>query len=258
MLGLARTAFRRLATVAAADATPTTGVRSAVVVAPHPDDETLGCGATILRKRAQDTPVTLVVVTDGRHSHRSDSLRPEELAGLRRSELTEAAARLGVSGTSVHWLGLEDGTVAAHEEFVAARLIELLVELRPDECYATCAAEPHPDHAAVGRAARLAAATVPGVTLLEYPVWLWDTWPLRRGDRLASTRAALIRLLPGRALKVSTEPYGPQKRHALDAHASQLHRPDAVPPDQEWVGLPSTVLANAGGQHELLFRTAPV
>ena len=60
-----RTVRSALRTVAR-DETSTTGTRSALVLAPHPDDETLGCGATILRKVAAGTPVHVLVVTDGR------------------------------------------------------------------------------------------------------------------------------------------------------------------------------------------------
>jgi len=49
----------------ARDDTATSAARSALVLAPHPDDETLGCGATILRKRAAGTPVHVLIVTDG-------------------------------------------------------------------------------------------------------------------------------------------------------------------------------------------------
>jgi hypothetical protein len=44
--------------------------RSAVVFAPHPDDETLGCGGTIVRKIRAGARVRLVVMTDGGSSHR--------------------------------------------------------------------------------------------------------------------------------------------------------------------------------------------
>ena len=253
-----RSLFRSLVLLGATDASRWVGTRSAVFLAPHPDDETLGCGATVLRKRDHGTPVALVVVTDGRYSHRSTAISPERLADLRRAELAEAATRLGLDDSSVHWLGLEDGTAAQYEDELVERVSALLRELRASECYATSAEEPHPDHAAVGRVARRAAAVVPGVTLLEYPVWLWDTWPLRSGDRMVSTLAALARILPGKAWKVTTHGYQERKQHALDAHASQLGRPDAVPATEDWECLPAEVLAAASGPHEVFFRTPPV
>src|SRR5688500_7275309 len=96
----------------ARDVSDTVAARSALVIAPHPDDETLGCGATILRKVAAGTKVTVLVVTDGRHSHRSPSLPPERLAALREVEMAEAVARLGLAPADLRWGGLIDGTVA--------------------------------------------------------------------------------------------------------------------------------------------------
>lgn len=232
----------------ARDETSTTATRSALVLAPHPDDETLGCGATILRKVAAGTPVHVLVVTDGRHSHRSASLPPLELAELRRKEMAQAAERLGVAGDALSWAGFEDGTVVEHEDELAALVGRLVAEYRFDEVFATCADEPHPDHAAVGRAARRGAGSA---RVLEYPVWLWGSWPLRRGDRLGSTLGAAGMVLGRRAVRVSTGDHLTGKLHALDAHASQLRRPPMVPEEDEWAGLPAGVLQAAAEEFEL-------
>ncbi len=245
-----RTVRSALRTVAR-DETSTTATRSALVLAPHPDDETLGCGATILRKVAAGTPVHVLVVTDGRHSHRSASLPPLELAELRRKEMAQAAERLGLPGDALSWAGFEDGTVAEHEDELAALVGRLIAEHRFDEVFATCADEPHPDHAAVGRAARRGAASGPAARVLEYPVWLWGSWPLRRGDRLGSTLRAAGLVLGRRAVRVATGDHLTGKKHALDAHASQLRRPPVVPEDDEWAGLPAGVLKAAAEEFEL-------
>ncbi|GIH11000.1 hypothetical protein Rhe02_90670 [Rhizocola hellebori] len=256
---LARAAMR----ASARDETAATAARSALVLAPHPDDETLGCGATIMRKLAAGTPVTVVVLTDGRHSH--PSLGPDALAALRHQEMTEAGRRLGLPPDGVRWGGFADGGLTAHEDEVATLIEKLIGELSPDEIYTTCAAEPHPDHAALGRAARravLATTRASGsanrlpasaVRLLEYPVWLWGSWPLRRGDRLPSTVDAARRVLTRNAISVRAEQYSAGKLHALAAHASQLHRPADVSADQPWPTLPPPVLAAAADKAELFF-----
>jgi hypothetical protein len=90
-----------------------------------------------------------------------------------------------------------------------------------------------------------------GRRVLEYPVWLWGSWPLRRGDRLGSTIDAAGRLAGRRAVKVSTEGFLAGKQHALEAHESQLRRPPAVPEGDEWAGLPAAILATAAEPYEL-------
>ena len=52
---------RQLLLSRAEDMTPETATRSCLVLAPHPDDETLGCGATIMRKLAAGTSVQIVI-----------------------------------------------------------------------------------------------------------------------------------------------------------------------------------------------------
>jgi LmbE family N-acetylglucosaminyl deacetylase len=236
----------------ARDATRAVQARSALVVAPHPDDETLGCGATIARKVAAGAAVTVLVLTDGRHSHRSAHVSPDDLAALRRKEFAEATRRLGLGEAEVIWGGLTDGSLAAEQEQVSSVMAEALHRVRPDELYATCADEPHPDHAAVGRAARRVASTAgTPVQLLEYPIWLWNAWPMRRGDRAGSTVAALRQIALRQAVTVAAGPYAGAKRDAIEAYASQLRRPAGIPDSEEWAGLPPTVLRAAASAVEL-------
>jgi LmbE family N-acetylglucosaminyl deacetylase len=246
---MTRTATR----ISARDVTAETARRSALVIAPHPDDETLGCGATVMHKVAAGSPVTILVASDGRHSHRSSFLSPSQLAELRTVEMAEAARRLGLPPEGVRWAGLVDGTIAEHEGRLAEVIADLIAELRPDEVYATCADEPHPDHAAVGRAAQAAVKADGGARLLEYPVWLWNSWPVRRDDRLASTVDAVGKVVRRAAVAVRTAPHRAAKLHALEAHASQLRRPAQVPATEEWPGLPGPVLSAAADSVELFF-----
>ncbi|MEU5940855.1 PIG-L deacetylase family protein [Micromonospora sp. NPDC047548] len=257
MLGRIRRGVRAGMRWVARDETVTSAGRSALVLAPHPDDETLGCGATILRKVAAGTPVTVALVTDGRNSHRSAHLTPDDLAVLRKAEMTEAAARLGLAPGSVRWGGFVDGTLSDREEELVSYLEGLLLELRPDEVYTTSAVEPHPDHSALGRAARRAVSTTYGAPrLLEYPVWLWGSWPLRRGDRLGSTFQAASTIARRRVVKVRAGAHLAGKLHALRAHSSQLSRPVGVPADEEWASLPPPLLDAAADRAELFLPWA--
>jgi LmbE family N-acetylglucosaminyl deacetylase len=245
---------RNATRVTARDASAAVASRSALVIAPHPDDETLGCGATILHKVAAGSEVTILVVTDGSRSHRSPHLPPAELAALRREEMVEAARRLGLPADAVHWAGFADETLAEHEDQLTDVFAQTIAELRPQEVYATCVEEPHADHAAVGAAARRAVRATGGdVRLLEYAVWLWGAWPLRRGDRMGSMLDALGLVLRRQVIAVPAGRHRAAKMHALQAHRSQLERPAGVPSDEDWPSLPPEVLAAAAGPVELFF-----
>ncbi|HLL52387.1 MAG TPA: PIG-L family deacetylase, partial [Myxococcaceae bacterium] len=82
--------------------------RGAMVFAPHPDDETLGCGGTILRKRRAGAEVRIAFLTDGAASH-AHLVPREALRALREREALEAAGALGVEASRVCWLGFPDG-----------------------------------------------------------------------------------------------------------------------------------------------------
>ncbi|WP_157157459.1 PIG-L deacetylase family protein [Diaminobutyricimonas sp. LJ205] len=250
--------IRRLARAAiirrARDVTAESAGRSALVIAPHPDDETLGCGATILRRRATGMSVMIVIVTDGRHSHRSTAMSPDELAEIRRDEMRVAAERLGLEAGAVRWLDIEDGTVAVHEDRLVGLLGDLIDEFQPDDVFATCADEPHPDHAAVGRAARRAVAGARTCALFEYPVWMWRSWPLQPGHRLGSLVDAVAAVLGRRAVVVEAADFVSTKLHALDAHRSQVARPSWVSDGEHWDVLPQAVMEAAGEPVEVFFR----
>jgi LmbE family N-acetylglucosaminyl deacetylase len=168
-----------------------------LLVAPHPDDETLGFGATAATLRPRGVDVHVVSVSDGGGAY--PDLSPLERTWLertRRPELLRATRCLGVK--SPVRLGLPDGKLCDHEIGLADTLSALLSQLRPAaRCAATWRGDGHPDHEAVGRAAAVAAARA-GAKLLEYPVWMWhwarpdDTAvPWHRMARVASDRAAV-------------------------------------------------------------------
>lgn len=147
------------------------GARRLVVVSPHPDDEVLGCGGLMQAALAHGCAVQVVSVTDGEACYLDHPRWPQpRLRDARRRELASAMRALGMDATHVSTLGLPDGAVARHEADLAAHLGARLVA--GDMVVAPWVHDAHPDHEAVGRAAR-AAATSCGARLLQYPVWAW-------------------------------------------------------------------------------------
>ncbi|WP_263992303.1 PIG-L deacetylase family protein [Mycolicibacterium madagascariense] len=150
-----------------------------VVVAPHPDDETLGFGATASLLKSRGVDVTVVCVSDGGGSVPGLSrLERRWLVEDRRTELKNATAILGLDDAIC--LDLPDGGLADHEAELSERLADVLGQ-GPNGtwCAATWRGDGHPDHEAVGRSAATAAERT-GARLLEYPVWTWH-WA-RPGD----------------------------------------------------------------------------
>lgn len=139
-----------------------------VVVAPHPDDESLSSGGLVAYQRTHGIDVVVVAVTDGEASYdeRGDSV----LAATRRAEQDSALGVLGVDRSSIVRLGLPDGRVARSESELRERLTDLLCP--GDLVVTTWNHDVHPDHEACGRAALGAAMTVPAMLVFSL-FWAW-------------------------------------------------------------------------------------
>ncbi len=133
------------------------GAERVTVIAPHMDDETIGCGGAIARHVKAGGTVSVVFLTDGRHagSRKRESLPDEvrrreeiKLVETRKQEAGRALGKLGVS--SVTFLDVEDGTLGA-DKSAAGRLREVLQAQRPEVVYLPCYVEQHPDHFAANR-----------------------------------------------------------------------------------------------------------
>lgn len=239
----------------AVDETTSSAFRTAVVVAPHPDDETLGCGATIARKRALGTDVVVVVVTDGRHSHRSEIISPDELARIRADEVRAASSTLGVDPAHLHLLGFEEASLGGRLDAVAERLVRIIEEVQPDDVLATCGADWHMDHQAVSSATRKAvAAARHRARLLEYPIWWWVDGPWPAGERLPAWRLAAdpLRASRARAVTVRTEGFTATKLAALRQYRSQTTNLTGEP---TWAVMDDDMLALFLGPVELFLTT---
>ncbi len=144
-----------------------------VVVAAHPDDETLGLGRLAHQWARTVGPVTGVLATAGEACVDHVMPRPPEIAARRVAEWHAALDELGF--TSRHVLDVPDGQVGAHEPVLTATLSRILADAAADGRAVVLAApwrhDPHPDHRAAGRAAA-AAASAGRAMLWEYPVWM--------------------------------------------------------------------------------------
>jgi LmbE family N-acetylglucosaminyl deacetylase len=181
-----------------------------VVVAPHPDDEILGCGAMLALHAARGGRCLVVAVTDGEASHAGSSVwTPHALAAARCAERMEGLGRIGVPSAGVHRLGLPDGRIAGHVHALTADL-EQRLDIT-DVVVTTWRLDGHPDHDATGEATGQACTRI-GCRLLEAPVWMWH-WAAPGDPRVPWHRLRGLCIPPHAQTR---------KRHALNAHTTQL------------------------------------
>lgn len=141
-----------------------------LVLAAHPDDETLAVGGSVAAAHRSGLPVRVVVATAGEASHPgARAWTPSLLAPVRAAEV-EAAVAVLAPGAPVEHLGLPDGGLAGVEDALADLVAE---RSRPGTLVlAPWTADGHPDHDALGRAAAAGAART-GAAVAHYPLWLW-------------------------------------------------------------------------------------
>jgi len=212
---LSRVLVQTCRSVHAVDASPT------LVIAPHPDDETLGCGGLIATKRAIGANVTVVFLTDGSAGTLHQEQTPNQgLALRRRGEAVAALDHLCIDRAFVHFWDYPDGALEHLPSETRGELVERLASLMRSEriraVYVPHRCDGHPDHRTAFALAK-AAASMPGPTvrLYQYAIWMWWSQPLIFRLRWSDlSRRTLHRV--GAAVE--------RKRRALQCHASQWPR----------------------------------
>ena len=142
--------------------------RRAVVVAPHPDDELLGCGGTIQKHLAAGEQVDVVFMTSGERTASFVGAAHDARIEQREGEAVAACAHVGLAAAHLHFLRAPDGDAASGREALAGAL----QRLAPDLLYVPNPRDPHRDHVATARIASELVAEVPSiVTVAVYEVW---------------------------------------------------------------------------------------
>ena len=214
-----------------------------VVLAPHPDDESLGCGGLLALAADVGLAPRVLVVTDGTRSHPGSAAYPApRLRALREAEARAACDALGAEVAFLRHpdCGLPAPETAAFPRAardLAARLADadtVLVPWRRD---------PHCDHEATWHLARAAVAQL-GRTVrwIEYPVWAWTRVGQPEAPRAGEARA--WRLDVSAAL--------PRKRRAVAAHRSQTT--DLIGDDPDGFCLSPEMLATFDRPYELFLE----
>jgi LmbE family N-acetylglucosaminyl deacetylase len=190
------------------------GDRPFIVVAPHPDDESLACGGLIAEAWRQGLRGKVVFVSDGAGSHpNSKTYPPDRLRSIREEEARRAGAELGLRPDEMLFLGLPDRFVphkGEEAECAIGFIVDCVREIGARSLFVSWRHDPHCDHEASYRIAREVQRRAGEVRLFEYVVWghalppSTEIDPVRSGFRIRIDQEALEK-----------------KRRAIAAHRSQ-------------------------------------
>lgn len=147
---------------------PVPEAKKVMVLAPHADDETLGCGGTMYLYSLAGIEVHLVVVSDGGKIF-SSVYDGKEVVSRRRQEALSASKILGVK--QITFLDFPDGELAEHKDDIRKKLDDIACSLNPDLIFAPSPTDLHADHIAVSDLALQVLAALPGARVAFYEIY---------------------------------------------------------------------------------------
>lgn len=208
----------------------------AVIIAPHPDDEVIGCAGLIQALIERGTPPHVIILTGGGGSHRGCcDTSTEDIVAARHQLTLQATATLGLPESHIHCLSYPDGGIAMeHPETVD--LEQLLMQLAPQTVFVPHRGEGWSDHIQAAENTKILFANK-HVAIYEYCVWMWyyNVWHLDYKN--------------ARVLRMS------RAQHQCKLQAVAQYVTPLAPCGKPWSGvLPKPFLKAAGWNRELYFK----
>jgi LmbE family N-acetylglucosaminyl deacetylase len=141
-----------------------------LVLAPHPDDEIIGPGGTLVRHRAAKAPVTIAILTDGRWGGYNPD---QKLCDRRKEESRQAAKILGIDPPI--FFDAPDGELGQTPD-IAEKLIKLFREKSPRYVYLPALTDGHPDHWSTNELLHTILGKLPGAIVNSLIIRGYEVW----------------------------------------------------------------------------------
>jgi LmbE family N-acetylglucosaminyl deacetylase len=208
--------------------------KSALVLAPHPDDDVFGLGGTLSILAKNRTNVSVAYFCDGALGDLDGKERNPELIEIRKKEAKKAGEILGFDNLT--FFGYMDGKLSSGTSVVRA-LQDLIIKTKPDIIFVPSFLDNHPDHRATN--AILINALNSSTTLTVKEIWSYEIWTV---------------IFPNRIVDITDNIE--LKKKAMGAHVSQLKSRGY---DKAILGLNQyrAEINNLSGYAEGFFATTP-
>ena len=191
------------------------------VFAPHPDDETLGCGGTIAKRLSEGYEVVVIYMTDGRHAFSklfniNSEPTPEELKEIRKEEARRAARILGLQEQNLTFLDFEDGTLEQKKAEAQQQVIKILNKHLPVEVYFPYEKDINPDHRTTNKIVRNS------ISKLNLPTLKYRYSITQRYSRIGPLKDTLLNVFKHDLIHVDISKFLPLKEVAIKEFRSQI------------------------------------
>lgn len=193
------------------------GFGTTLIIAPHADDESLGCGGVISLLHKYGQTVYIMLLSDGTMSHPNSKQYPaEKLRDLREQELIDACSVLDVPKENIIFCRYPDRNVPSigdvRFENTVSSISKMLNIIKPQSIFVPWRRDPHPDHKAAFQLVN--SAETANAKIYEYPIWLEELGT--PGDEPNQEESMPFRLDISSVLS--------QKQKAISKHRSQITR----------------------------------
>lgn len=149
---------------------PLVNCKKAMILAPHPDDESLGCGGTVRLLSENSCNVSIVLMTDGK-----DKSLGQDLSKVRMDEFNSAISLLGCNKTIC--LGFPDGDLSLYVADAAEKLSKILVSEEPEIIFLPYILDFNPDHRYLNLILSMSLGKNRNIYIAMYEVWTPIIYP---------------------------------------------------------------------------------
>jgi LmbE family N-acetylglucosaminyl deacetylase len=216
--------------------------KPALIFVPHQDDETLGCGGTIIKKVKAGAKIKVIFLCDASRSH--FPLIPElRLKEIRKKEAIEALKVLGVNPEDIIFLDFKETKLFMVRNHAIKKVMEIIKSTKFSEIYLPYRSDDHQDHVEANKIVLRALERHPiKIDIFEYAIWYWYRWPfvslhlkfnretITALKKSFSSLFGLKATLLFRSL-IHVSDVLQQKKIALEKHRSQMTK---FRPDKNW------------------------
>ena len=206
-----------------------------IIIAPHPDDETLGLGGMIQRLSQLGFPPYVIILSKGERSHQDCcNLSLENIKNKRIALATTALEHLSLPEDHLFFLDFPDSAIDATDKEMIS-LQRLINRLSPEMIFIPHRQEGWPDH--VKTAEAITKIIRDKVDIYEYIVWAWyyNVW------RFNWRNAMILRMSP--------------EEHKTKSEAIDIYTQALAPCGKPWSGvLPKLLIKACTWNCELFFR----
>jgi N-acetylglucosamine malate deacetylase 1 len=142
--------------------------KSVLVVAPHQDDEAIGCGGSLALQARSGRPASIVILQDGADEHESLGITRAAMREIRNAESRRCADLLNLAPP----VFLNHMQLAGELPVAVEEVLGLLRDRKIDTVFVPFVLDGHPDHRAANYIVAAALKEIPwNVRVLGYEVW---------------------------------------------------------------------------------------